>query len=503
MPFMWRIWGRASGPSRRHRRPVRVAAFLAVASLGAATALLGTAAAPATAASGATTTTTLPFPDGLVHIDGHGFGPGVGMGQWGAFGYAAVRHKAYGWILAHFYGGTHAATTTDRNISVGIIENEGAPVVLTSPTKYRFGGVRVPGGDAAEAVLDTTTGLWDMYTAKSCAGSGGWTQVASGVTRPQAVPASQHPHAPAADLLTICRADGVDMTVRGIVRAVANDASGSPVAETVNVLPLDEYLADVVPSESSSGWGRVGGTVGAPQGEPWGFQELEAQAVAARTYALAYVADGGWQGYAGICDSDYCQSYPGTTNESAISTLAVRDTAGLYLTLAGQPAPTQYSASTGGWTAPSLFPAVIDRGDSVCLQNTSYWTCNAQHDWQATVPVKAVEATFPTIGTLEAVHVLSRDGLGQWQGRALTIKIRGSKGAVVETGDTFQSQFGLYSNWFIITHPTTTTSASSASRSGSWTATTSRPAPGATWPLQGGTGPLPMRPAGGLRTHPR
>ena len=168
---------------------------------------------------------------------------------------------------------------------------------------------------------------------------------------------------------------------------------------TLNLVRLEQYVADVTPSESSSGWGAYGGA--GPQGEEWGFQALEAQAVAARTFALAYAAGGGWYGYADICDSG-CQSYPGVLNESPLGTLAAADTAGTTLELpSGAPAPTEYSASTGGYTVQDSpwagrvpFAAVRDLGDSVCLKTTG-WTCNPNHSWTSSVPVTTVESTWP------------------------------------------------------------------------------------------------------------
>ncbi|MHB8456458.1 MAG: SpoIID/LytB domain-containing protein, partial [Acidimicrobiales bacterium] len=435
------------GSSRRLRGMAKIAVLIAAGLVSCAPALVS----PSTAAA-----STNPFPTGNVTIEGHGWGPGVGMGQWGAFGYAAVKHEPYQWILSHFYGGTTLSTTKNPQISVSILENEAPsgtndPVVVTSASRFRFGGIFMPPGTAAEAVI-SSTGSWTLYQAPSCSASAsGWTPVkgGSGLVNPIAVPISQRPNAPSEDLLTICRADGVNETVRGIVKAYNYDNANTgnvPLARTLNILPLNEYLADVVPSESSAGWGMVGGKNPA-DGKQWGFQELEAQAVAARTYVLAYIHAGGWHGYASICDSYYCQSYPGITNESAIATQAVNDTTGQYLTIGGQPAPTQYSASTGGYTVASSFPAVIDAGDAVCLKNTSYWTCNNEHTWSASIPVKTVESTFPTIGTLESVTATSRNGLGQWGGRVLTIRIAGSLGAVTESGSTFKYQFGLDSDW--------------------------------------------------------
>jgi SpoIID/LytB domain protein len=430
------------------------------------------------------------FPSGDVTIEGHGWGPGIGMGQWGAFGYAAVEHETYKWIASHFYGATTLATKTkDPWISVSILANEDAAVAVTSESRFRFGGVKMVAGTAAKAVTSPTTGKWTISSASSCnAKAKDWRVAASGLSDPLAVPYSQKSTATASQLLAICPVGGSrepPETVRGLVRAYDYDnanTGGKALERTLNILPLEEYVADVVPSESSSGWGEVGGA--GPQGEQWGFQELEAQAVAARTYALAYEAAGGWSGYADICDIDYCQSYPGIVNETALATKAAADTAGEYLVEKGAPADTQFSASTGGYTVGDGFPAVVDLGDSVCLKNTGLWTCNDEHTWTVSLHVTSVESTFPSIGTLTAVSVTSRNGLGSWGGRALTIKVTGTKGSVSESGDTFQSQFGLDSNWFQITHPKS--SSPSALRRA---------------PLLGtGTGPLPVNGWTTLRT---
>ena len=77
----------------------------------------------------------------------------------------------------------------------------------------------------------------------------------------------------------------------------------------MNVLPLGQYVADVTPSESPASWGALGG------GE--GLQELEAQAVAVRSYVMSTYGDlQGYFGYADICDSTACQDYPGIANEN-------------------------------------------------------------------------------------------------------------------------------------------------------------------------------------------
>src|SRR5437763_14533311 len=50
-------------------------------------------------------------------IHGRGYGHGIGMSQWGAYGFA--KHgRAYGWILRHYYRGTALGTAPDRAIRV-------------------------------------------------------------------------------------------------------------------------------------------------------------------------------------------------------------------------------------------------------------------------------------------------------------------------------------------------------------------------------------------------
>src|SRR5437588_998406 len=79
------------------RRPMRV--LSALLALGAALVL----AAPAAA-------------DGTFQIDGGGNGHGIGMSQYGAYGYA-LHGKRYRFILSHYYRGTQLRSTNPRQIT--------------------------------------------------------------------------------------------------------------------------------------------------------------------------------------------------------------------------------------------------------------------------------------------------------------------------------------------------------------------------------------------------
>ena len=105
----------------------------------------------------------------------------------------------------------------------------------------------------------------------------------------------------------------------------------------VNVLPLERYLAGVVPPE-----------IGKPGAD--GAQAVKAQAVAARTYSLYYLgrwAAEGFDLYGTVED----QVYGGLEAEDAGTTALIQSTRGLALVSGGQPLRAMYSSSCGGMLA--------------------------------------------------------------------------------------------------------------------------------------------------------
>ena len=223
--------------------------------------------------------------------------------------------------------------------------------------------------DAAAVRFQQTGGTWAVDTGPGCAGP--WTQVLANQTTPTASPVG------GGLLHALCVASGSPI-VHGTLTALYNSLGQ---ARSVNTLPLEQYVADTVPGESPSSWASLGGA--GPQGMNWGFQELEAQAVAVRSYVLANL--GGYGGYADTCDLT-CQTYRGTQYETATSIAAANDTAGQVMMMpSGQIATTEYSASTGGYTSSanqqSPFTAVPDDGDAVCVPGA----CNPNHHWTTSV----------------------------------------------------------------------------------------------------------------------
>ena len=400
-----------------------------------------------------------PYADVTLHV--HGFGGGAGMGQWGALGYA-VTGSGYTAILQHYYGTLSAGGVTTvgalpngwtdaTNVTVALTENTngGNPdVLVTSKTAFTAGGASVPAGGASLFAWTGTT--WTVETSSAgCAGP--WSAATPVVGGPVAAPGAAEPFPGNVSVtaLTLCYVGGT-ITVRGKIEGTLNSANQ---VRAVNVLPLGQYVADVTPSESPASWGSLG-AAGA-QGQAMGFQELEAQAVAARSYVMATFGSlQGYFGYADICDTTACQDYPGITNESVITDSATTDTANLAVLLPSKlPALTQYSASTGGYTAGGTFAPVVDAGDSICITGA----CNPYHSYTVSIPVSAITAKFPQLGTLVSVDVAQRNGLGDFGGRVLALSLEGSAQTVVLSGNTFAADFFSFglggaalSNWFSV-----------------------------------------------------
>ena len=119
---------------------------------------------------------------------------------------------------------------------------------------------------------------------------------------------------------------------------------GSAAVVVVNVVNLEEYLRGVVPAEMG------------PRSFP-NLDALKAQAVAARTYAVAHLGEHAAEGY-DLCDSQACQVYEGAGAEHPLTDRAVRETAGEIVTFQGRPIDAMYHSTCAGHTedAVALFP---------------------------------------------------------------------------------------------------------------------------------------------------
>ena len=102
----------------------------------------------------------------------------------------------------------------------------------------------------------------------------------------------------------------------------------------MNDIPLELYLRGVVPSEMPSGWEH---------------EAHKAQAIAARSYAVANMGKRGKYGY-DLKDTPEDQAYGGASAETIQTNNAVSETEGIVLVCQGKIVPAYYSASAGGKT---------------------------------------------------------------------------------------------------------------------------------------------------------
>jgi len=245
----------------------------------------------------------------------------------------------------------------------------------------------------------------------------------------------------------------------------ASTVSGDLHRTTVNVVGLEQYVDGVVPSEMSPSWPAAA---------------LQAQATAARTYALferaAHVGH-----YYDICDTTMCQVYGGMGAESAASNQAVAATKGSYLSYQAKPAFTQFSASNGGWESYGGYPYLPSKSDP--YTPTAEEVYGRSYSWsKPNISVAPLQDAYPSIGTLKSVTITSREGGAGavWQGRVMSMTLTGSRGSVGIGGGTFAAIFGLSSTWFTLrvaaptTSPTTTYAVGAHVKPG-WTSSMGQP----------------------------
>jgi stage II sporulation protein D len=127
------------------------------------------------------------------------------------------------------------------------------------------------------------------------------------------------------------RAPEADRTYRGALRAVPGGARFS----LVNVVDMEDYLKGVVPREMPASWGDDA------------FAALVAQAVAARSYALATMSPTATYD---VFDDTRSQAYGGSSGEDPRTSRAVEATRGTVLTHRGEVITAFFFSTSGGRT---------------------------------------------------------------------------------------------------------------------------------------------------------
>ena len=286
---------------------------------------------------------TAPAGSGALFVfSGHGWGHGVGMSQYGAYGYA--QHGAtFDQILAHYYPGTTLASTRPSTIRVLLADKEKRLTI------------------ASAAPFTVKDGVGNVHALAAGA-------VSFGTELKLAVDGQATPQALTPPLLFV-PGSGSPLTLtrpyRG--RILVDVVDGR--LRAVNVLGVEQYLYGVVPSEMPSNW--------APEA-------LKAQAVAARSYALATKQIAApFDAYSDATG----QVYLGFAHETAATRAAVDATKGQVLLYGGKAATTYFYSTSGGQTESSQDWRGVARPYLVSVPDP-YDDISPYHDW-GPVPVTA------------------------------------------------------------------------------------------------------------------
>jgi SpoIID/LytB domain protein len=342
----------------------------------------------------------------LFLFTGHGWGHGVGMSQYGAYGYAQ-NGWTYDQILAHYYPGTTMGAAPVSTIRVLLADGR---KTLTLSSSLPF------------TVVDGS-GVTHTLAAGKVALDAGLEVAADGqAPRPLTPPLAFSP------------GDGEALTLgahtyRGLL--VVDVVGGR--LRAIDAVGLEQYLYAVVPAEMPASWSPAA---------------LEAQAVASRSYALATRSVAApFDVYADTRG----QVYLGVGAEKPSTTAAVDATAGQVLFYDGQVATTFFSSTSGGqtesaadvWGGQSL-PYLVSVPDP-------YDVISPYHDW-GPVPVTArkIAQSLNVAGKIVDATT-SADPAGRVAAlQVVTVSSRASPTPVTTSvaGTIASGKLGLRSTWF-------------------------------------------------------
>jgi stage II sporulation protein D len=237
-------------------------------------------------------------------VKGAGFGHGTGMSQYGAKGFAA-RGTPYSSILAHYYTRTTLGTAPSQTVRV---------LLRPHLPSVRFRGA----GSACGVGLKPGK----TYVAKR-KGAGVVLRTKKGIRV-----------AKCSALLSAAGAPTVELIGKGAYRGALEIRPSSVPGKlnAINAVEIEDYLKGVVPKESPASWP---------------IEALKAQAVAARSFAIATPVKGnGFDQY----DDTRSQLYAGLSAETTRTNQAVDATRSQVVLYNGKVAQTFFFSTSGGHT---------------------------------------------------------------------------------------------------------------------------------------------------------
>jgi stage II sporulation protein D len=343
-------------------------------------------------------------------LRGAGWGHGIGLSQYGAYGYAR-RGVGYRDILSHYYTGTEIQRRNETLVRV-LLQANRSLVSFTGATR------------AGERSLETES----VYRATR---SGGSVILRS----PSGRKLATYP-----DLMTVTGGDTFRLLGRagngvtsGLYRGSLDVRTAAATGlNAINTLPLEPYVQGVVPAEIPPIW------------HP---QALAAQAVAARSYALVTSVSG--KGFEQYPDTR-SQMYRGFNAETPATNNAVANTRGEVVTYAGRVAVTFFFSTSGGYTE-NVENVFGNSASKPWLKGVRdpYDTASPYHRWgpyKFTTRRLGARLGNYVRGRFRGVDVLQR-GVSP---RVVRARVRGTGGSVTVTGAQLRTRLGLRDTWFFL-----------------------------------------------------
>ncbi len=327
-------------------------------------------------------------------IHGRGFGHGVGMSQYGAYGYA--KHgRGYKSILKHYYRHTRIGSA-DGSVKVLLASGRGS---VGFANAHKACGKRLHRGrgyafaeSGSHVILESARGRKLAKCGRSGTAKGG---------------------------------HGIQVSGKGTYRGklIAKASGGLLVTNKVGV---DDYARGVVANEMPSSW---------PQ------NALRAQAVAARSFALSSHAGHGFNVY----DDTRSQVYGGKGSETQSTDRAVRKTSDQILRYHKQTVMALFFSTSGGRTESNQF--AFGSSPIPYLQSVKdpYDDVSPYHKWTVRKSQGQMESALSGLfsGRLKKVKVTKTGD----SPRIVKAKVVGSKGSSRVSGATLQGRLGLMSTW--------------------------------------------------------
>ena len=351
-----------------------------------------------------------------VRIDGHGFGHGVGLAQYGAFGYARDEGRDFRWILDHYYPGTSLAAAPRARLRVRLKEavalrvtsaaaarGVGRRLTLRSARTYRFAPWRA---DQVRVI--------DLSSRRTLAH----------LTAPVRLAPGGQP------LKLLGRAENAvtDGRYRGALVLTRNAAN----IVAIDDVDLEQYLYGVVPAEMPAAWPAAA---------------LSAQAVAARSYALRSRRP--TQPFDVFADTR-SQAYGGVDGEQATTTAAVRATRALAVMAGTEVAQTLFHSSSGGRTAAVEEVFTSPPLSYLVSVDDPFDQLSPYHDWSVALTEQEVAEKLGDLVPGNFVELLVT--VTTPSGRAAKVRITGTGGQREVPASTIRTKLDLRSTWFTITH---------------------------------------------------